>query len=91
MKLHEIKTGATGVQDLVDAMHESHPTAQALVAETLLKAMAQWAEECDQRRLTDLRNERAVKIVRTHLQPHDIEDQVRYEAGDMAHLSMYTC
>ena len=91
MKLHEIKTGTAGVQELVDAMHESHRTTQALVAETLLKAMAQWAEECDQRKLTDLRNEKAVKKIRTHLQPHDAADQVRYEAGDMAHLTMYTC
>jgi hypothetical protein len=91
MKLHELRTGHKGVQELVDALHQTHPTTQANVAETVLKALAQWAEESHRQGLTDLRNERAVKVVRTYLQPHDAGDKVRYDAGDLAHLSMYTC
>ena len=91
MKLHEIKTGSQGVQELAEAMHQEHRTTQALLAETLLKALAQWAEESDQRGMTDLRNEKAVKKVRTHLQPTDLADQVRFESGDLSHLNMYVC
>ena len=93
LDLTTIKTGAAGQQELVDAMHQAHRTTQAAVAETMLKALAQWAGESDQRRLTDLRNERAVRKVRAHLQPIDPDaaDQRRYEAGDMSHLNMYTC
>ena len=93
MDLATIKTGAAGQQELVDALHQTHRTTQAMVAETMLKALAQWAEESHQRRLTDLRNGRAVLKVRVHLQPIDPDaaDQRRYEGGDLSHLNMYTC
>tara|TARA_B100000749_G_scaffold241893_1_gene202443 strand:+ start:269 stop:535 length:267 start_codon:yes stop_codon:yes gene_type:complete len=88
MDLTTIKTGAAGVQELVDALHEQHRTTQALLAETMCKALAQWATECHGQNRTDLRNERAVSKVMNMLQTTDL---CKYESGDLSHLNMYTC
>ena len=87
MKLYEIKTGKAGVQELVDALHQAHRTTQASVAETMCKALAQWAEESDQQRRTDLRNERAVRKIRAYL----LRPKEYRTSGDLSHLNMYVC
>jgi len=91
IKLSQLKVGNNGAQELAAALHVEHRTSQALIVETLLKGIAIWAEESDQRGMTDIRNELAVRKARQHLQPVDIEDQARFESGDMSHLSMYQC
>ena len=71
MKLHEIETGTAGVQQLVDAMHEAHPTTQAKVAETMCKAMYQWAIESARDNRLDPRNERAAWKIVDCMHPHN--------------------
>ena len=58
MKLNELRSGAAGVQELVDAMHQQHRTTQALVAETLLRSLRRWANECIADQRVDARNHR---------------------------------
>ncbi|HCK33883.1 MAG TPA: hypothetical protein DHW20_01810 [Gemmatimonadetes bacterium] len=72
MKLNELKSGAAGVQELVDAMHQQHRTTQALVAETLLRAMRRWANESIEQNRLDPRNETAARKVKRLLDDKDL-------------------
>ena len=71
MKLHEIPTGKAGVQALVDALHETHRTTQAAVAETMCKALYQWAIESARDNRLDPRNERAAREIVDRMHPHN--------------------
>ena len=72
MKLNELRSGAAGVQELVDAMHQQHRTTQALVAETLLRAMRRWANESSEQNRLDPRNETAARKVKLLLDDKDL-------------------
>ena len=72
MKLNELRAGAAGVQELVDAMHQQHRTTQALVAETLLRAMRRWANESIEQHRLDPRNEPAARKVKLLLDDKDL-------------------
>ena len=72
MKLNELRSGAAGVQELVDAMHQQHRTTQALVAETLLRAMRRWANESIEQNRLDPRNETAARKVKRLLDDKDL-------------------
>ena len=72
MKLNELRSGAAGVQELVDAMHQQHRTTQALVAETLLRAMRRWANESIEQNRQDPRNETAARKVKLLLDDKDL-------------------
>ena len=72
MKLNELRSGAAGVQELVDAMHQQHRTTQALVAETLLRAMRRWANESIEQNRLDPRNATAARKVKLLLDDKDL-------------------
>ena len=72
MKLNELRSGAAGVQELVGAMHQQHRTTQALVAETLLRAMRRWANESIEQNRLDPRNETAARKVKLLLDDKDL-------------------
>ena len=72
MKLNELRSGAAGVQELVDAMHQQHRTTQALVAETLLRSLRRWANECIADQRVDARNETAARKVKLLLDDKDL-------------------
>ena len=72
MKLNELRSGAAGVQELVDAMHQQHRTTQALGAETLLRAMRRWANESIEQNRLDPRNETAARKVKRLLDDKDL-------------------
>ena len=72
MKLNELRSGAAGVEELVDAMHQQHRTTQALVAETLLRAMRRWANESIEQNRLDPRNETAARKVKLLLDDKDL-------------------
>ena len=72
MKLNELRSGAAGVQELVDAMHQQHRTTQALVAETRLRAMRRWANESIEQNRLDPRNETAARKVKLLLDDKDL-------------------
>ena len=72
MQPNELRSGAAGVQELVDAMHQQHRTTQALVAETLLRAMRRWANESIEQNRLDPRNETAARKVKRLLDDKDL-------------------
>ena len=83
MNLRELNTGENGARELADAMHQEHRTTQALVAETMCRALLLWARESRDQNRTDLRNELAVDKV--------IEYLGYAPSVSPSHLQMYTC
>lgn len=91
----------TAVKDLVDALHLEHPSNQATIASTMLKALNQWARECRDGRRYDARNKFAVQRVLMHLKPMDDPDYLMDEHAEMdaedgedtsdRHLEFYSC
>ena len=86
LDFHRMETGTRGVEAMAEALHASHRTTLALVAETMLKALYRWACECEaDSNLTDPRNEVAIEKTIQQLRPSDLP------YGDDSHLSMYSC
>ena len=88
-KLQRLQTDARGVRIIADAMHQSHRTSQARIAEVVLKGLLVWAKECVADNRTDLRNQKAARTTYTLLKSPD-ERHLRHHEWD-SHLAFYTC